>query len=72
MEWLLDYKIYQMKIVKSLFPPIETQEKIVSFLDKKCAEIDTLISEKEALIVNLEEYKKSLIYEYVTGKKLVL
>lgn len=47
------------------------QKDIVNFLDNKCAEIDNLISEKEKLITNLEEYKKSLIYEYVTGKKAV-
>ena len=58
--------------VKSLYPPVETQKKIVEFLDRKCIEIDNLISEKEALVSNLEEYKKSLIYEYVTGKKSVL
>ena len=45
--------------------------KIVDYLDAKNAEIDNLISKKEKLITNLEEYKKSLIYEYVTGKKAV-
>lgn len=45
--------------------------KIVDYLDAKNVEIDNLISKKEKLITNLEEYKKSLIYEYVTGKKAV-
>ncbi len=45
------------------------QGEIVNYLDKQCSEIEFLISEKEALISNLEEYKKSFIYEYVTGKK---
>lgn len=48
------------------------QEMIVSYLDKKCNEIDKLINNKENLISKLEQYKKSLIYEYVTGKKEVV
>lgn len=52
-------------------PPLEEQHRIANFLDRKCAEIDTLISKKEQLITELEAYKKSLIYEYVTGKKEV-
>lgn len=50
-------------------PPIEEQEEIISYLDKQCAEIDTLIEKKTALLEELESYKKSVIYEYVTGKK---
>lgn len=58
--------------MKFVFCPDEKQqEKIVNYLDGKCTEIDNLTSEKEKLITNLEEYKKSLIYEYVTGKKAV-
>lgn len=53
-------------------PPIKEQEKIINYLDSKCIEIDNLISKKEKLILELETYKKSLIYEYVTGKKEVL
>ncbi len=52
-------------------PSVEEQPKITEYLDNKCIEIDNLISEKEKLITNLEEYKKSLIYEYVTGKKVI-
>ena len=52
-------------------PPMEEQTKIVEYLNYRCTEIDTLILQKEKLITNLEEYKKSLIYEYVTGKKAV-
>ena len=52
-------------------PPMEEQNTISSYLNRKNSEIDNLISEKEKLIMNLEEYKKSLIYEYVTGKKAV-
>lgn len=47
------------------------QQQISDFLDKKCSEIDTLIAKKEQLVVELEAYKKSLIYEVVTGKREV-
>lgn len=53
-------------------PPISEQKEIAAYLDEKCAVIDTLITSKEALITELEAYKKSLIYEYVTGKKEVM
>ena len=62
-------------LVKQLYvtvPPIGEQEKIILFLDKKTAEIDSLIAEKESLINDLEAYKKSLIYEVVTGKRRVV
>ena len=54
-----------------LLPPLEEQQKIADYLDKKCEEIDKLISIKQQKIDKLNEYKKSLIYEYVTGKKEV-
>ena len=47
------------------------QSQIVSYLDQKCSAINRLISEKEELIKDLESYKKSLIYEVVTGKRKV-
>lgn len=47
------------------------QQEIATYLDEKCAAIDTLIEKKQAIITELEAYKKSLIYEYVTGKKEV-
>lgn len=49
----------------------DEQQEIVSYLDEKCSEIDKIIAKKEQLIAELETYKKSLIYEYVTGKKEV-
>ena len=52
-------------------PPINEQEEIIDYLDQKCAEIDTLITKKTNLLAELETYKKSLIYEYITGKKEV-
>ena len=53
-------------------PPIEEQKQIADYLDKKCADIDSLISIKQQKIEELKEYKKSLIYEYVTGKNEVI
>ena len=47
------------------------EEKIADFLDKKCNAINLAIAKKEQLIEKLESYKKSLIYECVTGKKEV-
>ena len=58
-------------LIDTILPPISEQKQIVEYLDKKCAEIDTLISIKQQKIEKLNEYKKSLIYEYVTGKKEV-
>lgn len=52
-------------------PPIKEQKEISNYLETRCNEIDKLILNKENLIEELEEYKKSLIYEYVTGKKKV-
>ena len=54
------------------FPNMKTQQQIAAYLDKKCAEIDALIAIKQQKIDKLQEYKKSLIYEYVTGKKQVV
>lgn len=48
---------------------ISEQQQIADYLDQKCSEIDKLITKKEQLVVELEAYKKSLIYEVVTGKK---
>jgi type I restriction enzyme S subunit len=53
-------------------PNLKTQQNIVEHLDKQCVKYDSLISKKEQVVTELEQYKKSLIYEYVTGKKEVL
>ena len=53
-------------------PPIEEQRMIAQFISNKCAEIDRLQNDKLQLISELETYKKSLIYETVTGKKEVV
>ena len=62
----------QFGLILSPQPPISEQQQIADYLDEKCAEIDKLISIKQQKIETLTEYKKSLIYEYVTGKKQVL
>ena len=62
----------EMKNISIVFPPLSQQQQIASFLDEKCAEIDSLIAIKQNKIEELKEYKKSIIYEYVTGKKEVL
>lgn len=61
-------------IVKNIhipLPSLEEQKEIADFLDVKCAEIDKLIADKTHLLEEMESYKKSVIYEYVTGKKEV-
>lgn len=63
-------KILSMLTV--ILPPEDEQQRIVEELDIKCKEIDEIILEKEDLIRNLELYKKSLIYEAITGKRKVV
>ena len=53
----------------TILPPASEQAEIADYLDTKCAEIDGLIAKKEQLVKELESYKKSLIYEVVTGKR---
>lgn len=61
--------IYKAKI---LLPPMAEQSVIVEYLDRRCQTVDSLIVEKEALIKDMEAYKKSLIFEVVTGKRKVV
>jgi type I restriction enzyme S subunit len=56
---------------KCAYPPLEEQNRIVDYLENKCAVIGEAISTKKEQLATLEEYKKSIIYEYVTGKKEV-
>ena len=53
------------------FPPLSEQQAIASYLDEKCADIDHLIALKQKKIDSLKEYKKSVIYEAVTGKTII-
>lgn len=52
-------------------PPLPVQQAIATYLDEKTTQIDSLIALKQSKIESLKEYKKSIIYEYVTGKKRV-
>ena len=52
-------------------PPIEEQEEISEFLDKKCHEINLVLRDKQKQLLTIQQHKNSLIYEYVTGKKRV-
>ena len=61
----------QFRSIEVVVPPLEEQKEIVDYLDAKCAEIDGLVAKKEQLVKELESYKKSLIYEVVTGKREV-
>ena len=54
------------------YPTMDEQIAIVNYLNEKCSQIDRLIAVKQTKIEKLEQYKKSIIYEYVTGKKEVL
>ena len=57
--------------IRIMIPSMAEQKQIVDFLDRKCSDIDALIEDKKEQLTTLEEYKKSIIYEYVTGKKEV-
>ena len=61
----------EFRAIKVPVPPMKEQQAIADYLDEKCAAIDALVAEKEKLITDLEAYKKSLIFELVTGKKEV-
>lgn len=62
--------IYDMPVI--LPRSIKEQRRIAAYLDKKCSTIDSLIKEKESLLEDLELYKRSIIYEAVTGKRKVV
>lgn len=60
-----------LKNIMVVIPPYCEQEAIVSYLDEKCSNLDSIILKKQSLINKLTEYKQSLIYEVATGKKEV-
>ena len=61
----------QLGAIKAPKPPYDEQVEIANYLDAKCEEINAIIGEKALQLETLEEYKKSFIFEYVTGKKEV-
>ena len=52
-------------------PPLEEQKRIVAYIDDRCAAIDSVIEARTKQISRLEDYRKALIFQYVTGKKEV-
>lgn len=67
-----ELSIDEMKKIRLTIPStLEEQDRIVKYLDKICKDLDELIYKKESYLAEIENYKKSLIYEYVTGKKRV-
>ena len=68
-QWDLGFDDF--KNIPFLLPSQGEQQEIVNYLDEKCSAIDDLIIKKEQYLSEIENYKKSLIYEYVTGKKEV-
>ena len=68
-QWDLPSEALNNTII--LLPPFDEQQEIADYLDNKCAEIELIIADKKSQIETLDGYKKSLIYEYVTGKKEV-
>ena len=62
----------EMKRISIPLPPLDEQQEIADYLDNKCAAIEQIIADKKSQIETLDGYKKSLIYEYVTGKKEVV
>ncbi len=77
MELMWTFGIQQTLGVKTIeqlkfaVPSLDEQQEIVDYLDEKCAALDHLVSQKMEFTFELENYKKSMIYEYVTGKKEV-
>ena len=69
-QWDLPSEALNNTII--LLPPLVEQQEIADYLDNKCAEIEQIIEDKKSQIETLDGYKKSLIYEYVTGKKEVV
>lgn len=65
------FRLDDLKKINIVLPPKDEQYKIISFLDEKLPLIDQIISTKEKLLIEMEAYKKSLIYETVTGKREV-
>lgn len=65
------FNLFDVSNSPIIYPPLQEQQIIADYLDQKCAEIDSVIEKREKMVDLLTEYKKSLIYECVTGKKEV-
>ena len=67
-DWLAASFVKKQRIP---LPPIDEQKKIVNYINEQCDKLDKVISYRQGIIDKIEDYKKSIIYEYVTGKKEV-
>lgn len=61
----------QLDSLRFAMPPLEEQKRIVAYIDDRCAAIDSVIEARTKQISRLEDYRKALIFQYVTGKKEV-
>ena len=68
-QW--DLPAYDFERTPIIVPPLLEQQQIAAFLDTKCSQIDALIQTKNEMLDMLQDYKKSLIFDYVTGKREV-
>ena len=66
------YDVSELSKMHIVAPPIDEQKNIAAYLDAKCKEIESIIESKKQQLTVIDSYKKSLIYEYVTGKKEVI
>lgn len=68
-----DYRNFaRLGVFKIIVPPLEEQNEIVDYLDRKCEQIESIIKLKQAKLERLQAYRQALVYEYVTGKKEVM
>ena len=69
-QWDLSPEAFANTLI--LLPPVDEQIAIVDAVDKKTTEIESIVAQKQEQLDVLADYKKSVIYEYVTGKKEVV
>lgn len=69
-QW--DLSLVAIKEIPFLLPPLAEQKRIVAYLDKKCAKIDTLVAKIEDEVVKLKEYRERLVADVVTGQRKVV
>ena len=72
----IEVKVYHLSATKLrrtsiLKPPLDEQQRIADYLDKRCTAIDSVIETRSKQLMRLEDYRKALVFAYVTGKKEV-
>ena len=68
-QWDLSPEAFENTMI--LLPSVQEQKEIIQYIDRKVAEIESLITQKKEQLTILDDYKKSVIYEYVTGKRVL-